>query len=335
VEVLRKLGVDSELCELWPNSLAKLMLKDGRRSGHLLFKYVVSPIYSWLALKRIRRDDIVWMYDISLYGNIQSLWFEKALKTKGARYIFQLHDNWLSVPGYREAALKRLDLADLVACLTPGLRNAIRGVRPQMDPQILRGPIDVLRLQALDPPEPSSIPKVIWTGNPKNLKEIPNAREMLGRVFAKHPFDFVVISGCRKPALDLTIPWRWFPYDSERESERISGSCAGLAPLEDTAYARCKDVFKVKTYMACGVPPVATAIGNSLEVIRDGETGFLVDSQVAWEERLLELVTSPRRARVMGMAARKQCVEQYSHAAIIPEWIAVLENRFGKIRESL
>jgi len=275
------------------------------------------------------------MYDISLFANLQNTWLEKHIVRSGAKYILQFHDDWLAVPGYDRAAEARIDLASLVGGVTRPLLASIASRTPETPTVLLRAPIDVLRLQALDPPEPSSIPKVIWTGNPKNLKEIPNAREMLGRVFAKHPFDFVVISGCRKPALDLTIPWRWFPYDSERESERISGSCAGLAPLEDTAYARCKDVFKVKTYMACGVPPVATAIGNSLEVIRDGETGFLVDSQVAWEERLLELVTSPRRARVMGMAARKQCVEQYSHAAIIPEWIAVLENRFGKIRESL
>jgi len=329
VAVCRNLGIDAEIYEAWPERYAKLLLRKKHKAGHLLFKYLVAPYSLSKLLLKIRSKDIVWMYDISRYATLTSIRFEERIKQRGAHYIFHLHDDWFSVPGWREAALKRARLADVVGGLTPGLVKSIKKNCPFTSPALLRGPIDVDRLY---PAKETTFPeqaKVVWTGNPANLKEIPNVRTLLAEVYSQRPFNFTVISGSERPLLDLPIPWSWLPYDSLKEAERIGGACAGLAPLEDTPYGRCKDVYKVKTYMACGVPPVATAIGNNFDVIRDGFTGFLVQNSQEWKVRLLELVLNPRIAFSMGQNARKECVERFSHAAVIPEWIEEIESRLG------
>jgi glycosyltransferase involved in cell wall biosynthesis len=272
------------------------------------------------------------MYDISRYGTLSSIQFEKSIKDRGARYVFQLHDDWFSVPGWREAALERVRLADMVGGLTSGLVESIKNNCPFSSPIIMRGAIDVERLYPAQKPNLTQLPKVVWTGNPANLKEIPNVQTLLAEVYSQKPYNLTIISGNERPHIDLPIPWEWLPYDEKREAERISGACAGLAPLEDSPYARCKDVFKVKTYMACGVPPIATAIGNNLDVIRDSKTGYLVTTSKEWETRLYELVSNPTKAHLMGQAARAECVARFSHEAIIPEWIDALENTFGPIR---
>jgi glycosyltransferase involved in cell wall biosynthesis len=328
--ICRSLGINTEFYEIWPEKYARLFLREKSKVKHLLFKYVVAPIATSLVSRNIQVGDIVWMYDISRYGSLSYYGFEKRLKSQGAKYVFHLHDDWFSVPGWKEAAMDRVKMADLVGGLTPGINESIRKHCPSAKPVLLRGPIDVERLQPCS--ALASPPKVIWTGNPTNLKEIPGAMNTLAKVYAQSPFAFLVISGSARPQLDLPIPWEWLPYEAGKEAEMISGACAGLAPLQDNSYARCKDVYKVKTYMACGVPTIATGIGNNVKVIQDGKTGYLVNTVQEWQDRLLKLVRYPEFAREMGAAAREDCVRQFSHEAVIPEWIASLEAKFGSLR---
>lgn len=332
VRHLNNCGVSASLKYIGSERMARLLLASRSKLGHLIYKYLVSP---WCISKLVNRfgsGDIVWTYETFKFANLTDTSMETHVRRAGAKLVFQLHDDWLSVPGYREAALARFDVANLVGGVTGGILDSIRSCRNNLEPALLRAPIDVERLAPVIEASAGELPKVVWTGNPNNLKEIPGAMEILKRVHARAAFRFLVISGAKRPHLDLPIPWEWLPYDAEREAGRISGACAGLAPLEDTPYARCKDVFKVKTYMACGVPPIATAIGNNLDVIRDDKTGYLVSSSREWEARLLELVSNPEKPKMMGAAAREDCVKRFSHAAIIPEWIEVVEAKLGRIR---
>jgi glycosyltransferase involved in cell wall biosynthesis len=58
--------------------------------------------------------------------------------------------------------------------------------------------------------------------------------------------------------------------------------------------------------MAAGVPVVASRIGGIPELVKDGETGFLVEPGNAAElaDRLRELLGDTVRARAMGLAGR-------------------------------
>jgi len=67
-------------------------------------------------------------------------------------------------------------------------------------------------------------------------------------------------------------------------------------------------------YMAAGRPVVATNVGGAGELIRNGESGFLVDAGDHRElaARILQLLAAPNRAREMGRLARKKAAEEFS-----------------------
>jgi glycosyltransferase involved in cell wall biosynthesis len=69
--------------------------------------------------------------------------------------------------------------------------------------------------------------------------------------------------------------------------------------------------------MASGTPVVASRIGGVPEIVRDGETGYLVQPGNVDElrTRVEELAANPSRARRMGQAARELVAEEFTWAA--------------------
>ena len=66
--------------------------------------------------------------------------------------------------------------------------------------------------------------------------------------------------------------------------------------------------------LAAERPAVATRVGGTPDVIRDGVDGFLVDSADPGElaERLAELARDPGRRAEMGAAGRSRVLERYA-----------------------
>jgi glycosyltransferase involved in cell wall biosynthesis len=70
---------------------------------------------------------------------------------------------------------------------------------------------------------------------------------------------------------------------------------------------------------AAGRPAVATRVGGVADVVRDDETGYLVDPMdaPAVARRLLELLEEPRRAGSMGASARRHIRRRFSTEAMV------------------
>ena len=108
------------------------------------------------------------------------------------------------------------------------------------------------------------------------------------------------------------------------------GEVAALIQTFDVAlapYPRPDHVFyfsplKLFEYMACGVPVVATNLGQISEVVRDGETGLLCppgdhEALVAACERLLE---DPDLRSRLGKAAAKEITPATPGTETPPAW---------------
>ena len=69
--------------------------------------------------------------------------------------------------------------------------------------------------------------------------------------------------------------------------------------------------------MAMGKPVVASRLGGPIEIIEDGETGFLVPSgdPEKLAQRIIELLTSRQLAQRLGNSARIQATARFSPAA--------------------
>ena len=100
--------------------------------------------------------------------------------------------------------------------------------------------------------------------------------------------------------------------------------------------------------MACEAPVVASATGGILEVVVDGETGYLVhfdhDPVTRFPSmpekfsrdlaaRITELMEDPEKARKMGLAGRRRVEEKFAWSAIADQTIALYQrmiDEYGK-----
>jgi starch synthase len=93
--------------------------------------------------------------------------------------------------------------------------------------------------------------------------------------------------------------------------------------------------------MACEAAVVASATGGIVEVVVDGETGFLVPLEQApdsiepvdpegfaraFAERVNQLLADPKLAAEMGLAGRRRAIEKFGWPAIADETVAVYRN---------
>jgi len=80
--------------------------------------------------------------------------------------------------------------------------------------------------------------------------------------------------------------------------------------------------------LSCGVPVVATDVGDTREVVIDGETGYLVKPGDAetMASRIVELLEDDSLRKRMGREGRKHIEENFSYDAIIGKIYKIYEN---------
>ena len=98
-----------------------------------------------------------------------------------------------------------------------------------------------------------------------------------------------------------------------------SASVLVLPSVETTCYGKRIAIsellgLSVLEAMACATPVVASRLGGLREVVRDGESGFLVEPGDVGElrARLAELLGSPSLGRRMGGIGRQVAVERFT-----------------------
>lgn len=84
------------------------------------------------------------------------------------------------------------------------------------------------------------------------------------------------------PQCELQIV-RNINWNNEREINTWLTRCdIGVMPLVENEINRSKSAFKLKQYLACGVPALASDVGDNSLFIKDGENGFLCRTEADW-----------------------------------------------------
>lgn len=80
----------------------------------------------------------------------------------------------------------------------------------------------------------------------------------------------------------------------------------GVSPMVDHEFNRAKSAFKIKQYSSCGVPVLASSIGENLRFVDNGYNGFLCDTSMEYEDKLTVIrnMTDPHY-RQMCVAAKE------------------------------
>jgi len=125
---------------------------------------------------------------------------------------------------------------------------------------------------------------------------------------------FRAIKGLQTEFID-ELDWS----DQESMPTAISRFDIGIMPLERSKWNEGKCAFKAIEYMACGIPTVATRIGENAILIEDSVNGFLADSPDEWSSKLKRLLDSYELRSALGRKGQQTIKERYSFEANIPK----------------
>lgn len=91
----------------------------------------------------------------------------------------------------------------------------------------------------------------------------------------------------------------------------LASSDINLAVLTPDPITDCKSELKWFEAACFGVPSVVSATQNYLDVIRDGEDGFIARDPNQWHDLLCRLIQDPALRRDMGARARERVMTEY------------------------
>ncbi len=232
-----------------------------------------------------------------------------------------------------------VEAADAVIAVSHGMRDDVLDCYPAVDPARVHviyngidageyapvGATDVLARHGVEPPF------VLFVGRVTRQKGLP------GLLRAARTFDpsvqLVVCAGAPDTP-EIAAETQALAADLDRLVwiEAMLPKPDVIQLLSHAAVFACPSVYEPLGIvnleaMACETAVVASAVGGIVEVVADGETGYLVELgegyEAAFAARVNELVADPARARAMGAAGRRRAVERFDWRAIARETAAL------------
>jgi glycosyltransferase involved in cell wall biosynthesis len=179
--------------------------------------------------------------------------------------------------------------------------------------------VDTDQFKPADPGNP--VPVIGWIGTHSSAPFLTRAVPALRRLAREHAFVLRLIGG----RIDTDgIPTEVCDWSLAREVTDFQSLDIGLYPLSQDAWSLGKSGFKAIQYMACAKPVVASPIGVTRDMIRNGDNGFLVDSDEDWYQALRALIADPKLRAKLGAAGRTDAQARWSLTAHAPRFVEVV-----------
>jgi len=163
---------------------------------------------------------------------------------------------------------------------------------------------------------------LVWIGTPVTYMYLEKFAETLCKMAEKYDFELLVIA--RKSLENRRIEgvnMRFENWSQESEIELLLKSHVGIMPLTNDEFSKGKSAFKLIQYSAAGLPVIASPVGENINVVDDGKTGFLADSPDEWLQALGKLIDDKKLYSRMAKNSRKAS-ENYS----IQKYFPIIQN---------
>ncbi|MEW5946806.1 MAG: glycosyltransferase family 4 protein [bacterium] len=223
----------------------------------------------------------------------------------------------------------------IVRDFTPRCNHILRGIDHSLFRPRERGEaLEELRGAGAVPPCGNGR-YILYTGRMTPIKNLPLMLEGFARVAGDHPGVDLVLAGdgpirARLEAKARSLGFKdRIHFMGEVPQENLPALYSAAEAFVLTSdYEMCSN--SVLEAMASGAPAAATATGYTPEMIKEGETGLLVEprSVESLAARLNEILSSPEKASALGARARRYVLETY------PTW-DVMADRFVRLYEKV
>ena len=281
---------------------------------------------------RAGRYDLVYMHmNATPLGTSAT---ERLVRARAKRIIYDLEDNVLNgSAGARVNPLAALlkgrgkirymiAHADHVIASSPTLAESCAAMNGRGKATYISSSVDTDRFVPA-PPRDGGPVTIGWTGTFSSRPYLDLLAPVFRRLAERVPFRLRVIGNFpyELPGVDLEV----VTWTKEREVADLQALDIGVYPLPADDWVSGKSGLKAIQYMAFGIPPVATHVGTTPLLIRNGENGLLVRTEDEWVDALERLVCDPALRARLGAAARADAVAKYSVAAIAADYRHVLD----------
>lgn len=312
-DLLGSIGVDVAVSDYTDRNKSVSILQDATH----LFEYRLPLTDICLHYRyEARRLGLPILYDIddplfsysayATYGNMKGI--------KGA-----LHERFL---GDTSKYLEMMTGADVLCVSTPGLRHHLE--------QLTNRPIYLRRNLAdretlmaghnaadkIDRSKADDFTISFASGSLGHEYDFIEAADGLFHVMRQHPKIRLIIVG--------HFPKSFIPDDLQRQTvfhkfsdyptylETLAESDCMIMPLADDLFNSCKSAVRAIDAASVSVPALAANIGDNSAVVRDHETGFLINNADEWAPRLEQLYHNRDLTKSLGRRARLNLERNWS-----------------------
>jgi glycosyltransferase involved in cell wall biosynthesis len=270
------------------------------------------------------RYDLIWLQREALPWF--PAWVEKALLRGRAPVVIDLDDAWFHRYDLHRWRVVRWLLSDKVDRIVRQARLVVVGndylaermrVAGARRVEQLPSVVDALKYRPKSSRDaPRSGVVIGWIGSPATAHHLAAIGSVLREIIQESGAHVVAV-GARNDQLE-GLPIEVHPWTEATEANEISRFDVGIMPLPDAPFERGKCGYKLIQYMAAGIPVVASRVGASASIVRDGIDGFLVSSPAEWTNALKTLSGDPGLRERMGASARRRAEEGFSVQCAAP-----------------
>lgn len=264
-------------------------------------------------LSKARSYDLLWI-EKELFPQCPA-WFEELLSGVGIPYIVDFddalfHNYDLGTKLLRLLLPKKIDVvmrkASLVICGNEYLASRAwqTGARRV---EIVPTVIDLRRYGSVDQTVRETL-VIGWVGQPSGAKYLKRIAPILAACNAKLDLELRVIGAeFSWPGLRVVCK----PWFEETEVHDIREFDVGIMPLVDSPWERGKCGYKLIQYMGCALPVIASPVGVNVQIVRQGQNGYLPVTDEDWHDAVMNLGRDPDARRRMGERGRLIVEQEY------------------------
>ena len=164
-----------------------------------------------------------------------------------------------------------------------------------------------------------------WIGSHSTLIYLQRLKNVLAALSKKYDFTLKVI-GAQDETISMTgVKISNIDWSLNDEIRELQSFDIGLYPLPNDQWVLGKTGFKTIQYMSVGIPVVAQNVGANRMIIKDGENGFLADSDQQWIDKIEKLINDPQLRRRIGGAGRQTVEQKYSLMVSAPRIYEIIQ----------
>lgn len=313
---------------LFDNDSLQLML--GRKKRRFLL-YCVAYCKRIRDVIVLRKRDIVFLqYEVLPYFPAV---LEKWMRWRGIRYVYDFDDAVFHAYDSHAYRLVRFFLGRKIERVIADAYRVIAGShylfeytrRVNTRCKLLPTVVDITRYHVRRD-ETISAPQFIigWIGSPSTTRYLEVLAPVFEELKRRISYRLIVVGGTASALLPVDTEVR--PWREETEVDDLLSFDVGIMPMVDELWARGKCGYKLLQYMACGLPVIASDIGENRYIVDDTEAGFLAITTDDWLRAFITLASDPALREKMGQRGRARIEKDYSLQTMAPKLLAILQD---------